>query len=78
MSEYEKINAGVKVSLAERRRNAIKRIILTVSLVSALLAAFIGLEIIGFISFTFMVILMACAVCSGAFKIGYIWHDIKF
>ena len=78
MSEYEKINAGVKLSMAARRKESIKRIILVLVGVIVALAAFIGLKAIGFISFDFMVILMAIAVCAGAFKTGYIWHDIKF
>lgn len=78
MSEYEKINAGVKLSVTARRKEAVKGIILTLFWVVVALAAFIGLKAIGFISFEFMVVLMLIAVCAGAFKTGYIWHDIKF
>ena len=78
MSEYEKINTSVKCQMVARRREATKRIVIL--LVKALLAlvAFIGLEAIGFISTTFMVILMAIAICSGAFNAGWICRDIKF
>lgn len=78
MSEFEKLNAGVKVQVAARRKAAVKRIIITLFWVVVALAVFIGLKAIGFISFEFMVILMLSAVCVGAFKTGYIWHDIKF
>lgn len=78
MSEFEKLNAGVKVQVAARRKEAVKIIIITLFLVVVALAVFIGLKAIGFISFEFMVILMLIAVCVGAFKTGYIWHDIKF
>lgn len=78
MSEYEKINAGVKLSMAARRKEAIKRVIFV--LVSALVAlvALVGLKAIGFISTEFLVILVAITICTGAFKTGYIWRDIKF
>ena len=78
MSDYEKINAGVKVQMAARRKTAIKRIIVVLVLVIAALASFIGLKAIGFISFTFMVILVAVTICTGAFKAGYIWRDVKW
>lgn len=78
MSEYEKINAGVKNSMAERRKKAVKRIVLVILGVLLALAAFVGLKLIHFISLDFMVILMAVAVCTGAFKIGYVSAGIKF
>lgn len=78
MSELDKLNAGVKLSMAARRKAAVARIAITVLWVLAALGVFIGLQAIHFISLVFMVILMAIAVCVGTFKIGYIWHDIKF
>lgn len=78
MSEFDKINAGAKLQMAARRKAAVKGIILVVLGVLVAMAVFIGLKAIGFISLDFMVILMAIAVCTGAFKIGYIWHEIKF
>lgn len=77
MSEYEKINVKVKAQVSARRKEAIKKIVLTLGLVLAALAAITGLEAIGFISGTFAFILAAISVCVGAFKAGYIWHDIK-
>ena len=78
MSDFEKINAGVKQSISARRKAATKRIALVVLCVLLAMAFFIGLKAIGFISLTFMVILMAIAVCIGAFKTGWICRDIKF
>ena len=78
MSEYEKINVGVKAQMSARRKEAIKRI--AIELVKVLLAvgACIGLKAIGFISTMFLVILVAIIICVGAFKSGYICRDIKF
>lgn len=78
MSEYEKINAGVKQSMSTRRTEAIKRIVLELVKVLLAIAACIGLKAIGFISAMFLVILVAIIVCVGAFKSGYICRDIKF
>ena len=78
MSEYEKINANVKVQMAVRRQEAIKRIILVLVALIVAMGAFIGLKAIGFISGTFAVILASITICIAAFKTGYIWHDIKF
>lgn len=78
MSDYEKINARVKEQIFSRRRCAIVRIIIVLGWVLVALGAFIGLKAIGFISLTFMAILMAITVCVGAFKTGYICRDIKF
>lgn len=78
MSEYEKINFKVKAQVSARRREAIKKIILVCGLVLVALVAITGLEAIGFISITFAIILAAITVWAGAFKIGYIWRDIKF
>ena len=78
MSNYEKFNATVKSNVIERRNEAIKQIIAVLLKVLLALCVFIGLKAIGFISGTFMVILMAVAICVGTFKAGYISHDIKF
>ena len=78
MSEFEKINARAKVQMSARRKNAIKGIIVVLVKVLLTLAVFIGLTAIGFISKTFLVILMISTVCVGAFQMGYIWRDIKF
>ena len=78
MSDYEKFNASVKTNVVERRNWAIKQIIVVLIKVLLALGAFIGLKAIGFISGTFMVILMAVAVIVGTFKTGYISRDIKY
>ena len=78
MSELDKLNTGAKQRIADRRKAAFARIAITMLWAIAALGVFIGLWVIHFISLTFMVILMAIAVCVGTFKIGYIWHDIKF
>lgn len=78
MSDYEKINANVKAQMSVRRNEAIKRIILILIYLLLALLVFVGLLAIGFISWVFAVILTAIAVCVTAFKIGYVWHDVKF
>lgn len=78
MSDYERINLNVKANVTDRRNEAIKQIIAVLLKVLLALGAFIGLKAIGFISGTFMVILMAVAVCVGTFKTGYISRDIKY
>lgn len=78
MSDYEKINVSVKSNVVDRRNEAIKQIIAVLLKVLLALGVFIGLKAIGFISGTFMFILMAVAVCVGTFKAGYISRDIKY
>ena len=78
MSELEKINTNVKVQMSSRRHEAIKRIVVVLAKLLAVLVAVAGLNAIGFINGVFAVILMAVAVCGGAFKVGYICRDIKF
>ena len=78
MSDYERINANVQTNVNNRRHEAIKRIVKELLKVLLALGAIIGLKAIGFISESFMVILMAVAVCVGTFKAGYISRDIKY
>lgn len=78
MSDYEKINANVKVQISARRKAAIKKLVFVLAAVLAALGALVGLEAIGFISSTFAVILASLAICCGAFKAGYIWRDVKW
>ena len=78
MSEYEKINVRVKEQVTSRRTEAIKRIIIVMGKLLLALAGFTGLEAIGFISFTFAVILTAISVCVASFNTGWICRDIKF
>ena len=78
MSDYEKINANVKTNVNSRRHEAIKRIVVELFKVLLAMAVVFTLKAIGFISESFMVILMAVAVCVGAFKTGYISRDIKY
>ena len=78
MSEQEKLNARVKANIDARRHEAIKKIVVLLLKVLLALGAIIGLKAIGFISGTFAVILTAVTVCTGAFKLGNIWNNIKF
>ena len=78
MSDYEKINANVKVQLTARRKAAIWRIVRAFGFLLVALVVIACLNTIGFISMTFAIILAAISVCVCAFKTGYIWHDIKF
>jgi uncharacterized membrane protein YfcA len=78
MSDYEKINVRVKQQVFSRRSEAIKRIIIVLLCVLLTIGAFVGLAAIGFISTTFLVILISITICIGAFKSGWICRDIKF
>lgn len=78
MSDYEKINASVKTNVIDRRNEAIKQIVSVFAKVLLALGAIIFLKAIGFISYTFAVILVAVAVTIGTFKAGYISRDIKY
>lgn len=42
------------------------------------LLLFVALEKVGFINITFCAILMVITICYGSFKVGQIWHKIKF
>ena len=78
MSDYEKINANVKSNIADKRHQAIKQIIAVLFKVLLTFGAVIGLKAIGFISESFMVILMGVAIVVGAYKVGSISCEIKF
>ena len=78
MSDYERINAAVKTNVANKRHEAIKRIVKVLLKLLLAVCVIAGLKAITFISGTFAVILTAVAVCVGTFKTGYIWRDIKF
>ena len=78
MSYYEKINASVKANVVDRRNEAIKQISAVLAKLLLALGLIIALKAIGFISGTFMFILMAVAVIVGTFKTGYISRDIKY
>ena len=78
MSDYEKINANVKVQMAARRKEAIRKVFLIIVYLLLAQASIVALWAIGFISGTFMVILASIAICIAAFKTGYVWHDVKF
>ena len=78
MSDYERINVNVKANVADRRHEAIKSIVVELLKVLLALGVVSGLNRIGFISGTFMLILMAVAICVGSFKAGYISRDIKY
>lgn len=73
MSDYEKINQRVAAKQAEQRKLAVKMLIRLLMIVVIVVLSFLGLEYIGFISEMFMMILIALAVCVGAFRAGCIW-----
>ena len=78
MSDYEAMMIRNAKQRAIRRKDALRRLALTMAVVLAVILAFVGLEWIGFISRAFMVILVAATVCFGAFKAGYIWRDVRW
>ena len=78
MSDFEKNNDGVKTNVTDRWQEAVWRIVVVLCKVLLALGVFVGLRSIGFISATFLAILVAGAVIIGTFKIGYISRDIKY
>ena len=78
MSDYGRINANVKSNIADKRHQAIKQIIAVLFKVLLTFGVVIGLKAIGFISESFMVILIAISIVVGAYKVGSISCDIKF
>ena len=78
MSDYEAMMARNARQMAARRKDALRRLTFTLAVALAVVLAFVGLEWIGFISKTVLVILAAITVCCGAFKAGYIWRDVKW
>ena len=78
MSDYEKINANVKANVNIQRKEAIKKLVTLLVKALLVMAIVIGLEAIGFISGAFLVILIAVAICTTAFKAGGICRDIEF
>ena len=78
MSDYEKLNVRVKGQIEYWRKEAFKRLTFLLVKVAIAVLFFVGLQYIGFINLTFMLILISLAVCTGAFKAGWISRDIKF
>lgn len=77
MSDYEALMIRNAKQRAIRRKDALRRLAFTLAVVFVVILAFVSLEWIGFISRVFMVILLAATICAGAFKAGYIWHDVR-
>ena len=78
MSDYEAMMIRKAEQRAIRRRDALKRLALTLTVVLAVILALVGLERICFISRVFMVILLAVTMCVGSFKAGNIWRDLRW
>ena len=72
MSEFENLNQKTKANKAAMRKETVKAIVRLSFIVLAVVLAFAGLYLIGFISLLFMVILISIAVCTGAFYAGRI------
>ena len=78
MSDYEAMMIRNAKQRAIRRKSALKRLALTLTVVLVVILSIVGLERIGFISSVFMVILLAVTMCVGAFKSGNIWRDVRW
>lgn len=78
MSEYEALLMRNAQQKAIRRKDALKRLAIALAVVCAALLSIIGLNHIGFISDLFMAILALITICTGSFKAGYIWRDIRW
>ena len=72
MSEFEMLNQKTEAKKAAMRKETVKAIVRLSFIVLAVVLAFYGLLLIGFISDLFMVILISIAVCTGAFHAGRI------
>lgn len=75
MSDFEQ---KVTRNVADKRLRGVLRILLQMLYAALAMAAFIGLERIGFISWEFLWILMGSAAMWAAFQAGRISTDIKF
>ena len=78
MSDYEAMMIRNAKQKAIRRKDALKRLAVALALVCAALISIIGLDHIGFISDLFMAILTLITLCTGSFKAGYIWRDVRW
>ena len=78
MSDYEAMMIRNAKQKAIRRKDALKRLAIALALVCAALISIIGLDHIGFISDLFMAILTLITICTGSFKAGYIWRDVRW
>ena len=74
MSDYEMLNRRVAEKKAARRKDALIRLAYLLGVVLAVMLVFVGLELIGFISMPFMVILVSGTALVGAFHAGRIWN----
>ena len=82
MSSYEYFNQKVDERNAAVintwKRKPMGMLVRILAPVAIALALFAGLERIGAISNTFSLALAIGTMCYGSFKIGRIWHKIKF
>ena len=78
MSDYEKINRKTAENKISMRKEAVHRMIHLLAMVLTVAAICVGLYCISFISKAFLVILISMDICTGAFKTGWIFRDIKF
>ena len=82
MAEYEFFNQKVDerkaaVINAQNKQTPLVLIRIFVPVVIALVLLAV-LEKVGFINNVFCMILMVITACYGSFKVGRIWHKIKF
>jgi hypothetical protein len=81
MAEYEFFNQKVderNAIINNQKQKPIGMLIRILAPVAIALAVFALLEAIGFISTGFSLTLSIGTMCYGSFKIGRIWHKIKF
>ena len=78
MNSLDELNIRITNQKAERRKRAFQHLAVTVAVVLALVLTFLGLKYIGFISELFQIILISFTICTGSFKAGYIWRDVRW
>ena len=66
-----------RVTKAKAKNKAILHLVATVVAFMVAVVGITALEQIGWINFTFRIVLMCLAGCVAMFKAGYFWHEIK-
>jgi uncharacterized membrane protein YqjE len=66
-----------RVSKAKAKKKSVGFLIVTVLALVLAMLGITALEVIGWISATFRIVLMCLAGSVAMFKIGYFWHEIK-
>jgi len=73
MSDYEMLNRRVAERKATLQKDALRRTVVLLCIVLAVMLVLLGLWVISFISDAFVLVLISCTGLWCAFKVGQIW-----